>query len=213
MGIDWFFTDRSSRFVRPGQSRAACHQVHGTGVAVVGPDFPYDDPPQADALVTRLTGVALVIHVADCVPVLLADQRAGVIGAAHAGRVGLLAGVLQATVAAMRDLGASDVHAWIGPHICASCYEVPADMAAAAWELIPATLAVSRLGTPAIDLGAGALAVLDSEGVGRTERHDPCTMCDARFFSYRRDRTLQRQEGIIVRTARVGPNEPGRAVA
>jgi len=74
--------------------------------------------PIADALVTDLRNVALAVRVADCVPVLLADTQRHIIGAAHAGRVGLLAGVLESAVMEMERLGAKRIRAWIGPHIC-----------------------------------------------------------------------------------------------
>lgn len=179
---------------------AMCAQVHGVHVEQVDalfPCFPLTDDRQADGLVTVVPEMALAIRVADCVPVLLADPQARVVGAAHAGRVGLLAGVLEETVQAMRSLGARDIQGWIGPHICPSCYEVPDQMAAQAWETIPATRARSRRSTSAIDLGAGAEAVLRRESVSTT-RLDPCTSCDPRFFSHRRDKGLTgRQAGLI----------------
>jgi YfiH family protein len=191
---------------RTGCDRIAiCSQVHGTQVEVVDDEFPLVDPKipawpalrQADALVTGRPGIALVIRVADCVPVLLADARAGVVAAAHAGRVGLLAGVLQATVETMRECGARTIQAWVGPHICAACYEVPQDMAEAAWQQLPASRARSRQGSPAIDLGAGAAAVLTEQQVS-VQRCDPCTACQPDFFSYRRDQgRTGRQAGVI----------------
>lgn len=192
----------------------ACHQVHGTTVAVVddallaalapatlatpvvagAPDGRGTVPdvagapavPVADALVTTLAGVALCIRVADCVPVLVTDGV--VIGAAHAGRVGLAAGVLQATVATMRSLGATGrLTCWIGPHICGACYEVPQEMADEVGAIVPGTRVRTSTGTPGLDLGAGAQGVL--EGLGcRVVRVDPCTMTDDRLHSHRRDR-------------------------
>ena len=165
-------------------------QDHGSGTG-------QDRVPVADAMVTTVPGVALAIRVADCVPVLLADPGARVVAAAHAGRVGLLSGVLQNTVAAMRALGARHIQAWMGPHICAACYEVPPDMAGQAWQQIPATRALSRESTPALDLGAGAEAILRSESIP-VVRCDPCTSCDPRFFSHRRDHgQTGRQAGLI----------------
>ncbi|MDR1079188.1 MAG: polyphenol oxidase family protein, partial [Propionibacteriaceae bacterium] len=73
----------------------------------------------ADALISGRPGVGLLIRVADCLPVLLADRRGRWVAAAHAGRVGLLEGVLEQTVAALRERGADDLEAWIGPHVCA----------------------------------------------------------------------------------------------
>jgi len=199
-------------------SIAICSQVHGTHVEPVTSRPPTESGHLdgvwiscvqsdgqirvADALVTTVYDVALAIRVADCVPVLLADAEAGVVAAAHAGRVGLLSQVVESTVGAMRTLGATNIRAWIGPHICASCYEVPPDMARQAWEKIPATRAFSRTGTPAIDLGSGVESILESESVLVT-RCDPCTSCDPHFFSHRRDKgQTGRQAGLIWLTAR-----------
>ncbi|MCL2735344.1 MAG: polyphenol oxidase family protein [Propionibacteriaceae bacterium] len=204
------------------QNLAMCSQVHGTHVVTVDASYPFlgvrrGPAPEADAMVCVDLGMALVIRVADCVPVLLADPKRRVIGAAHAGRVGLLAGVLHETVEAMRGMGARDITAWIGPHVCASCYEVPPQMAEDAWSLIPATRGRSARGTPAIDLGEGAQAALIADGV-RVTRCDPCTSCDPRFFSYRRDQgRTGRQAGVIwldsAEPWRVSPPELNFAVA
>lgn len=180
---------------------AVCSQVHGCHVERVwdraDPHVVVDDKREADAMVTTEPGLALAIRVADCVPVLFADPQARVVGAAHAGRVGLYAGVLHNCVTAMRELGAGDIRAWIGPHICAGCYEVPSDMARQGWTMIPASRGESWSGTAAIDLGAGAQAVLEAESVTVT-RCDPCTSCDPRFFSHRRDHgQTGRQAGLV----------------
>lgn len=180
---------------------ATLHQVHGAEVLVVDDtSFPADRAggelgasaagglplPRADGMVTTLPGVALCIRVADCVPVLLADPEAGVVGAAHAGRVGLVAGVLRATTEAMRRLGARRITAWIGPHVCGSCYEVPAAMAAEVAGAVPETRATTRWGTPSLDLGAGCEAELARLGIPST-RHGGCTLEDPRLHSHRRD--------------------------
>ena len=152
---------------------------------------------RADAMVTDVPGVALCIRTADCAPVMLADASQRVIGAAHAGRRGLLDGVLPAVVEAMRGLGAVSITAWIGPHICGRCYEVPADMAANAGVVIPEAVTQTRWGTPAIDLGRGAEAQLRRLGcdvaiVGR------CTYETPTLFSHRRDQgATGRQAGLI----------------
>lgn len=188
-----------------------CHQVHGRDVWRVSADdvegwvpqrylgdaVAGQDPlPVADAMVTDLPGVALAVRVADCVPVVLADPGAGVIAVAHAGRVGFLAGVLPATVAAMRDMGATEIMAWIGPHICGRCYEVPAEMAEAVWAKYPATRATTRIGTPALDLGAGALAQLEDLSVSAVGL-DPCTFEDESLYSHRRDPGAGRLAGVV----------------
>jgi len=152
---------------------------------------------KADAMVTDVAGVALCIRTADCAPVMLADASQRVIGAAHAGRRGLLDEVLPEVVEAMRGLGALKIIAWIGPHICGRCYEVPADMAADAGAVIPEAVARTRWGTPAIDMGRGAEAQLRSLGcdvaiVGR------CTYETPTLYSHRRDRgATGRQAGLI----------------
>ncbi len=145
--------------------------------------------PEADGIVTDRPGTTLLVRAADCVPVLLADPMAGVIGAAHCGRPGLAAGVVPATVARMRDLGAGStrcVTAWVGPHVCGACYEVPAEMQAEVGEVVPAAVATTSWGTPSLDLGAGVLAQLAAAGV---TAHDAsrCTRESADLYSYRRD--------------------------
>jgi YfiH family protein len=162
------------------------HQVHGADVHVVdGADPGSSDAPVGDALVTRSPGVALMVRVADCVPVLLADPVAGVVAAAHAGRPGLAAGVVPATLAAMRELGAVDITAWVGPHVCGACYEVPARLREEVAAVVPASYAETSWGTPALDIGAGVLAQLLADDV---QVHDAsrCTVEDDDLFSYRR---------------------------
>ena len=103
-------------------------QVHGIAVATVTEPWPAGSGPRADALVTARPGIALGIVTADCTPVLLSDPAARVIGAVHAGWRGAVAGVLEATVAAMRALGATQITAAIGPCIRQPSYEVRADL-------------------------------------------------------------------------------------
>jgi YfiH family protein len=108
------------------------YQVHSPTVAVVDRPWRHDQAPEADAMVTVRPNLALGILTADCTPVLLADARAGVIGAAHAGWKGALAGVIAATVRAMTDLGARPgrMVAAIGPCIAQRSYEVGPDFPA-----------------------------------------------------------------------------------
>lgn len=174
-------------------SLATVRQVHGCHVVTLDGKPGGEAPPQADALVTRCPGVALGILTADCVPVLLADATAGVIGAAHAGWRGALAGVVAACVGAMGALGArpADIHAAIGPAIAGRNYEVGADV------FNTFTIAdngnrqfFSPAGQPAhylFDLGAYVAAALGRAGVGASRRlsHDTYGEEDL-FFSYRR---------------------------
>jgi polyphenol oxidase len=161
------------------------HQVHGGDVHVVHEGNLGAEPVRADALVTSVPGVPLVVRVADCVPVLLADVDAGVVAAAHAGRSGMVAGVVANTVAAMRSLGAHSLVAWTGPHVCGACYEVPEQMRAEVSAMVPAAHATTSWGTPALDIGAGVrsqLEALDIEVVDASR----CTLEDEDLFSYRR---------------------------
>jgi polyphenol oxidase len=169
----------------PGDQLADLHQVHGAEVDVVE-ERTSTDRPDADGIVTARSGVVLMVRAADCVPVLLADADAGVIGAAHCGRPGLVAGVVPATVSRMRDLGARTITAWIGPHVCGACYEVPEHMRAEVGAADPASVATTSWGTPSLDLGAGVRAQLAVAGVSV---HDVsrCTVESADLFSYRRD--------------------------
>jgi len=171
-----------------GVRLARVNQVHGDGVLVVhepGPP-PREDVPTADALVTTTPGLGLMVRIADCVPVLLADPGRGVVGAVHAGRAGVLLGVVGRAVERMRAEGAEDLVAWVGPHVCGECYEVPEQMRAEVAARVPQTYAVTRWGTPSLDLGAGVRAQLDELGVGVTEV-GRCTLEDPRLHSHRRD--------------------------
>ncbi|GAB7191117.1 peptidoglycan editing factor PgeF [Kineococcus sp. NUM-3379] len=177
-------------------------QVHSADVVVV--DRPFPGPaPQADALVTSTPGVALAVLVADCVPVLLADPRAGVVGVAHAGRAGMAAGVVAAVVAAMRDLGARDLRAVTGPSVCGACYEVPEAMRAEVAAREPASWARTRRGTPALDVAAGVRAQLAASGVA-AHHVEGCTVEDRRFFSHRREGRTGRFAGVVVLRAGEG---------
>lgn len=159
-------------------------QVHGTDIAVVT-EVPTGQP-RADGLVTTRRGLGLVIDSADCVPVLLADADASVIGAVHAGRVGLVAGVVPAAVAAMRAAGARVLNAAIGPAICGACYEVPARMADEVESLVPGTRCQTRWGTAGLDLVAGVVCQLTAAGVAVVAGPPACTFEDEDFYSYRR---------------------------
>jgi len=176
------------------------NQVHGRDVAVV--DGPWDaasDIPAVDALVTARPGLALAVLTADCTPVLLADPVAGIVAAAHAGRPGLVAGVVPATVEAMTALGAkaSRIVARTGPAVCGRCYEVPDGMRAEVAAAVPASWSETSWGTPAVDVTAGVHAQLDMLGVTDRQASAVCTLESGDHFSYRRDRTTGRLAGYI----------------
>ena len=172
-------------------------QVHGARVSHVGADDrgrgAYDPGGAiggADALVTTDFGVALCIQTADCVPVALAagGDRGGV-GAVHAGRQGVGAGVVGTAVAALRDVSGAacgQVSAVIGPAIGGCCYEVPAELAAQACAASPAAPATTRWGTTGLDLPAAVRAQLQAVGVKQVRSVGACTHCDDdRWFSHR----------------------------
>jgi YfiH family protein len=160
-------------------------QVHGSAVAVV--DDTTDTPPTCDALVTTTPGVVLLARAADCVPVLLADPVAGVVAAAHSGRQGLAGGVVPAAVERMRALGAGRLTAWVGPHVCGACYEVPEEMREQVATMVPQARATTSWGTPSLDLGAGVRAQLAATGVDEVREVGVCTREDLGWPSHRRD--------------------------
>lgn len=160
------------------------HQVHGATVVLI--DDADAEPPEADALVTTVRGVGLMTRAADCVPILLADADRGVVGAVHAGRLGTALDVTTATVERMRELGARQITAWVGPHICGRCYEVPADMRAEVAAAVPSTYSETSWGTPALDLGRGVVSQLKAAGVTVVEI-GRCTLEDHQLHSHRRD--------------------------
>lgn len=183
----------------PGDLVADLRQVHGADVVLADATerTAYDDAPEGDGIVSVTPGVTLMVRAADCVPVLLADPQAQVIGAAHAGRLGMVSGVVPATVARMRELGAQRITAWVGPHICGACYEVPVALRSEVTARVPESFATTSWGTPALDIGAGVRAQLAAEDVevvdvGRCTRESPD------LYSYRRDGAgAGRQAGII----------------
>ncbi len=170
-------------------------QVHGADVVeVVSPPA---TAPEADALFTRVPGIAVAVVVADCVPVLLADAGGGLVGVAHAGRPGLVAGVVPALVAAMRSAGARHLLAALGPSVCGGCYEVPQAMADDVAAQVPAARARTRWGTAAVDVAAGVRSQLDALGVPARDL-GRCTVEHDDLFSFRRDGTTGRSAGVVV---------------
>lgn len=195
-------------------------QVHGDTVIRVEPAEP-DGPlldltgTQADALWCTEPGLAVAVRVADCVPVCLATADATVVAAVHAGRPGLLNGVIGRTIQRLRQESDAPIRAWVGPHVCASCYEVPQRMAAEASAALGVPPATTSWGTPSLDLSAAAARQLADAGV-TAEFIGGCTREESGLHSYRRDGTaagrligavwLGRAEGTVRSGARrVGP--------
>ena len=174
----------------PAGGLISLNQIHSADVVTLT-GVP-DGRPAADAMVTRVPGLGLGILTADCQPVLFADPKAGVIGAAHAGWRGARAGVLEATVAAMLDLGATraGIRAVIGPCISAPAYEVGPEFVAGFAAEDAGNLRFFAPGAGdrmLFDLPAYGLHRLARAGVGVAEWTGHCTYADAeRFYSFRR---------------------------
>jgi polyphenol oxidase len=175
------------------------HQVHGTVVRYADGTWPDEPREPCDAIYTDVPGLALAVLVADCVPVLVADPEARLAGAAHAGREGMVAGVLPALVEAMTGAGGRPerMHALIGPSICGACYEVPAEMRAKVAARVPEAGCSTRQGTPGLDIAAGVRAQLAAAGVKSEATDGRCTRESAELFSYRRDGTTGRFASLV----------------
>ncbi len=168
-------------------------QIHGRNAEVV--DGPRPGGVEAtDAIVTAEPNLALVALCADCVPVLLADPEAGVVGAAHAGRVGARIGVVPAALAAMASAGAriDRIEVLLGPAACGECYEVPAAMQADVEAHLPGSASKTRKGTPGLDIRAGLWQQLADAGVAKIGVDPRCTIEDKTLFSHRREGTTGR---------------------
>jgi len=167
------------------------YQTHSPDVLTVTTLHTFEDAPKADAMVTKMRGVGLAILTADCAPILLCDQSAGVIGAAHAGWRGAFSGVIENTIAAMKGLGASNIHAAIGPTISQANYEVDdkfCDTFLADDDRNDRFfVASSKAGHCQFDLPAYCAARLETAGVTDIFDTAACTYADEdRYFSYRR---------------------------
>jgi YfiH family protein len=191
----------------PGAEAGSATPAAGTGLRIraaapqragTGPDQEAAWP-EADAQFTGAAGVPLGVLVADCAPVLVADGTARIAGVAHAGRAGLVAGVVPALLAAMTQAGASPsrMSVVIGPMICGACYEVPADLRDAVEQAVPGTGCVTRSGTPGVDIRAGLTAQLAAAGVPDVTSDQRCTAESAELYSYRRDGPTGRFAGVI----------------
>ena len=168
-------------------------QVHGHRVAVI--EKVTDVVPTADALVTGIPGITLAVMVADCIPLLLTSKQA--VAAVHVGRRGLVNNVAIKTIEVMREMGAQDISAIIGPAICGSCYEVSADIHQEVVFNFPMADSRTNTGTLALDLPRALNAVLQSAGISVDPSQSACTVEDADLFSYRRDGVTGRQVGLV----------------
>ena len=192
----------------PGAALTGVYQVHGNRCVIVDGDTDLAARPEADALATRTPGILLGILTADCVPALFADRAAGVVGAAHAGWKGAIAGVTDATLAAMESLGARRTHiaVAIGPCIARASYEVDEAFVARFVADDPANdrfFAAGKPGHAMFDIAAYVAARLAAAGVTRIAIGGQDTYAEADdYFSYRRachkgENTYGRQLSVI----------------
>ena len=171
---------------------ATVHQVHSAEVVVAGAPSPQDERPRADAMVTDTPNLLLGILTADCAPVLFADHQAVVVGAAHAGWRGALAGVTDATIEAMERLGArrEHIHAAVGPCIAQPSYEVDDAFRVRFLDSDPDNgrfFIAGAAGKPHFDLEAYVVHRLIAAGIEEVEALNLDTYADPdRFFSFRR---------------------------
>lgn len=174
------------------------NQVHGNKVSVIDENSNYLDTPTADALFTMQTDVALVVLVADCIPVLLESPNA--VAAVHVGRRGLAAGIITETIKhfALNQIPNSSIKAHIGAAICAACYEVDQKVYDEVVQTVPATATdiTSKNGKPCLDLNQGLISQLKGLGI-EWSATGKCTMHDDGFFSYRAASVTGRQAGVI----------------
>ncbi|TPG13576.1 peptidoglycan editing factor PgeF [Sphingomonas oligophenolica] len=183
---------RATDAVLPGAALVSIYQVHGHDAVSVTAPFAPDSRPRADAMVTDRPGLLLGILTADCAPVMFADRAAGVVGAAHAGWKGALAGITDSTITAMEALGAdrTRIAAAIGPCIAPASYEVDDGFARRFAASDPANerfFAPARDGHHQFDLEAYVTHRITAAGVTRVEALGLDTYADdTHFYSYRR---------------------------
>ncbi len=183
---------RVAEAVLPGATLAGLYQVHGNRCVIIDEATDLAARPEADALATRTPGILLGILTADCVPVLFADREAGVVGAAHAGWKGAIAGVTDATLDAMESLGASraNIAAAIGPCIARASYEVDDGFVQRFVVDDPANerfFAAGKPGHAMFDIAAYVAARLAAAGVTRIAIGGQDTYAEAEdYFSYLR---------------------------
>jgi YfiH family protein len=167
------------------------NQVHGNDVVEVNEGSM--NQVTADALITRQSGLPLAVLSADCLPILVMGEN--IVGAIHAGRKGILNGIIERTITKMRELGGKELSATIGPAICGGCYEVDIQMYLDAIEIDPNLATAPE--THGLDLKKAAAGQLHSQSVSVTDL-EICTAHDPNYFSYRRDGVSGRSAGVIV---------------
>jgi YfiH family protein len=182
----------------PAERLVWMNQTHSDRVVTVaGPQA--QSIPDADGLVTAIPRLALAVVTADCVPILLADARSGVVGAVHAGRVGAAAGIALRAVEAMVAAGGQieDISVLLGPAVSGAHYEVPEEMAAEVESQLPGSRTRTSRGTPGLDLRAGLARQLAAAGVKAIDVDPRCTVADRSLFSHRRQAPTGRIASLV----------------
>lgn len=182
---------------------ATCYQVHGTRVAVVGPNDRGQVRPETDALVTADASVVLMLRFADCVPVLFFDRRQRAVGLAHAGWRGVVAGVVASTVTKLVEVFGSrpaDLWAGIGPSIGRCCYEVGHDVVDQVTDALNGLRPFRRVNDQVhLDLWSAVHYQLEEAGVGQIEVAELCTACHTdEWFSHRAERGRTGRFGVVI---------------
>jgi YfiH family protein len=172
-------------------------QVHSADMEWIKAPWTEDIEPRCDGLATTKRDLGVAMMGADCAVVLLADERAGIVAALHAGWRGLIGGLVPRAIASLRERGAKTLQAAIGPTICGSCYEIGPDVAG------PAAAAGMKLqdlpgGRTGLDIAANLERILIESGVANVTLFRECTYESKRLYSHRRDGTgTGRQCGFI----------------
>jgi len=168
------------------------NQSHGDEVVHITNLVEVD--PNCDALITTNPKISIAVMVADCIPLLLISKEA--VAAVHVGRAGVLNRIAVKALMAMRNLGAIDVHAILGPSICGKCYEVPFALQQTVIAEHPKAHATTHKGTPALDLPGALVAELVGQGI-TYEASTICTLESQLHFSHRRNSPTGRFAGVV----------------
>lgn len=198
--VDCRFIDNASSFFCPADI-VSCRQIHSDIIKVVDESMRGTEISDCDALITNVHNLPLLIRTADCVPVVLFDERRRVVANIHSGRVGTQKQIVRKTVEMMRsEFGSSpsDIVAAMGPHICGKCYEVDAACASEFGEKF--VVGFSKDQKPLIDIASACKAQLESTGVYSKNIFisDICTAESSEWPSWRRDKCSERLGTFIV---------------
>lgn len=198
--VDCRFIDNSSPFFNPADV-VSCKQVHGDSIKIVDDSMRGTEIPDCDALITNIRNLPLLIRTADCVPVVLYDERRHVVANIHSGRVGTQKQIVRKTVEMMQSQfgsSPSDIIAAMGPHICGKCYEVDAACASEFGEKF--IVGLSREQKPLIDIASACKEQLENIGVYSKNIFisEICTAESSEWPSWRRDKCSERLGTFIV---------------